>query len=122
MSNTFKENWLKTDEVCPSCGKVTKRFRGITKQNLKRLITPQWNINELLITFMIIMVLVLAFAYKNETKQCSEWISSMYEGDVDSCKFNCNYNCDMINNRVEAQNLTQRNEYNFTYRTRNFTE
>ena len=92
----IKENWLKTDELCPNCGFVTKRQKGLTKQNLKRLITPKFNWNEVLITFMLIMVVVLAFSYKNEIKQCQDWIAPMFAGSTDDCKFVCNNRCDLI--------------------------
>lgn len=95
MSN-IKENWLKVDEVCTHCGQVTKRQKGITKQSLKRLITPKFTMDELIITFMIIMVLVLAFAYNAETKSCREWIKPMYAKDLNNCKSVCNVRCELI--------------------------
>lgn len=78
--NVFRENWNKVDETCPTCNQVTKRQRGLTKQNLKRLITPRWDLNELMITFMIIMVLVLAYSYKVETQTCRDYVKE-YESN-----------------------------------------
>ena len=90
------EQWNKTDELCPNCGKVVKKARGITKQNLKRLFTPKMDMNEFLITFMLIMVIVLAFVYNSETKRCREWIDKMYGGSKEDCLNNCTLNCDKI--------------------------
>ena len=50
----FEENWLKEDKVCEKCGQVTERQKGLTKQNLKRLLSVKFDINELIITFIII--------------------------------------------------------------------
>jgi len=96
VRQTVKDNWNKTDELCSCCGAVTKRVRGITKQNLKRLLKPKFDVNELLITFVIIMVLVLAWAYNNETKQCRDWIKPMFSGDKENCIRTCNYQCELI--------------------------
>lgn len=109
--NVFKENWLKVDETCPACHQITKRQKGITKQNLKRLITPQFNMTEILITFMIIMVLALAFVYNYETKECRDWLKEMTSGD---CVGVCDYKCRMLeaNERKElnVSNLTIAND------------
>lgn len=92
--NKFQENWNKVDEVCPHCNQITKRQKGMTKQNLKRLITPQFNMNEILITFMLIMVIVLAYVYLNETKQSRDWIIDMTGEDKQQCFSNCNLRCE----------------------------
>ena len=94
--NVFKENWTKEDKVCPNCGQVTERVRGMTKQNLKRLFSIKWDVNELLLTFMIVMILVLAFAYSNETKMCREWISPMQKADYDGCMFLAESKCKVL--------------------------
>jgi len=107
----FKERWNSVDETCPQCGKVTKRARGLTKQNLKRLITPQWNMQEVIITFMLIMVLVLAYTYQSETKQCRDWINSMAGEDCESA---CRYNCQriVVVNQSSALSLPNASELN----------
>lgn len=89
----IKDNWEKVDEVCLSCGQVTKQAKGITRQNIKRLFSIKFNYTEFLITFMLIMILVLAWAYWNETKESRDWINSMYGTDKDTCLMNCNYKC-----------------------------
>lgn len=95
----FRENWNKVDEKCPNCGAVTKITRGITRQNLKRLVKPRWSLNELIITFLIIGSLLLAWAYNSETKACREWITPMINGTESSCKFICNSKCSMFHSK-----------------------
>lgn len=80
---TFKERWLLEDERCSQCNAITKRVRGITKQNIKRLLTPQFNTTELLITFILIMVIVMAFLYKSETQQCRDFIKNINITKID---------------------------------------
>jgi hypothetical protein len=75
--NIFKENWLKTDECCEKCGQVTKAQKGLTKQNLKRLFTIKFNMNELIFTVIIILVLVSAYAYREDTKTCREYVKQV---------------------------------------------
>jgi hypothetical protein len=94
--NVFKENWLKVDETCPGCGQITKRQRGMTKQNLMRMVKPKFDANEILITAMLVLVLLLALAYNSETKQCREWLTSMAGDSVEECKWNCNLKCDKL--------------------------
>lgn len=89
----IKENWEKVDEVCSSCGQVTKQAKGITRQNIKKLFSIKFTYTEFLITFMLIMILVLAYAYMNETKQSRDWIESMYSGSIEMCELNCNSKC-----------------------------
>jgi len=104
--NVFKENWLKVDETCPGCGQITKRQKGMTKQNLQRLIKPKFDFNEILITFMLIMVVVLALVYNSETKQCREWLTSMAGDSISDCKWNCNSKCDIMGgNRLLNETL-----------------
>lgn len=88
-----KENWEKVDEVCVTCGQVTKQQRGITRQNIKRLFSFKPTFTELLITLMLIMVLILAWSYFEETKTSRDWINSMFSGSEDNCKMNCNSKC-----------------------------
>lgn len=108
--SVFKENWLKVDKTCEKCGQVTERQKGLTKQNLKRLITPQWNMQEIIITFMLIMVILLAYVYISETKQCREWVASMFAGDKNECKVNCNLQCE----KIQPQNNSITNISNIT--------
>ena len=123
---SFKENWLKVDEVCVCCNQIIKKQRGITRQNLKRLIRPKFTLDEIIITFMLIMVIALAFVYQSETKQCRDWITPMFKGDLDNCKAVCNMRCEMTNairernalNYTRLENITNElNEFNGTQLT-----
>lgn len=107
---SIKENWLKEDEVCPYCGQVTKRVRGLTKQNLKRLLIPKWNATEITITIMLILVLLLAWAYNYETKACKEWLKPLAEGSYDDCVLICDSKCRMFH----ANDPINTNFTNFT--------
>ena len=93
---TFKERWLQEDKVCDNCGQVTEKVRGITRQNLKRLITPKLDLNELIFTFIMIMLVVLTFSYKSETQQCRDWIGPMFEGTTQDCLSVCDLRCTMV--------------------------
>jgi hypothetical protein len=99
----FKENWLRTDEVCSNCGAVTKRVRGITKQNVKRLFSFSFNLNEILIILMLIMVIGLAFVYKAETKQCREWLEPM-QGSYEMCVWISDQKCNQLHNSLTNEN------------------
>lgn len=105
MKHIFKENWEKVDEVCPSCGQVTKRQRGITRQNIKRLFSLKVTYTEFLITFMLIMILILAYAYLNETKTSRAWLNSMTGNDIDICNANCLYKCRLFYPNNSSSNL-----------------
>ena len=110
---SFKENWEKTDEVCPNFNQVTKRYRGLSRQNLIRLITPKFDINELVITFMIIMMIILAYAYKNETQICRDWVKPMFESDKEHCISVCDSKClvlDKTGQKEQEINVTNLNE------------
>ena len=85
----IKDNWEKVDEVCPHCNQVTKRQRGITKQNMKRLFSFKITSNEVVTTIMLILVILLAYAYKTETQQCRDWIRPMFETGGKSCDMIC---------------------------------
>lgn len=114
--SSIKENWNKVDEVCPHCNQVTKRAKGITKQNLKRLVTPKLNMNEFIITFIIILVLILAYSYKTETQVCRNWIEGMNKGSVEDCKAVCNYQCDASRGNIKSNvtNPIQNVTFNFS--------
>ena len=75
---TFKEKWNETDEVCPSCGQVTKINRGLTKQNMKKLFRKP-SIQDWIILAMIVLVLFGALAYQNEMQQYKEMIENPQE-------------------------------------------
>ena len=95
--NVFKENWLKEDKVCSCCGQVTEKQKGLTKQNIKRLFKIKFNMNEFIWTFVMIMIIVLAWSYKNETSICREWVKPMFESnDINDCKTVCDQKCGVL--------------------------
>lgn len=102
--NVFKENWLKTDKLCPTCSQIIEKQRGLTKQNVKRLFSFKLDANEIIFTALIILVIVLAYAYNHDTKQSREWINSMASGGIDSCKTNCNQHCELYAQIDRLQN------------------
>jgi len=79
-----KNKWLEEDKLCPSCGQVIERSRGITKQNMKRLFKPQWNATEMTINILLVGILLLAFLYNGETSQAREYVELMENGEF--CK------------------------------------
>ena len=83
---SFKDNWLKTDELCPHCGQVTKRVRGITKQNIKRLFTMRFTLDEAIYSFVILMVIVIGFLYMSETQACRQAFHDLATNPVETCR------------------------------------
>jgi len=59
---TFKEQWEETDEICASCNKVCKPAEGLNKQNIKRLLSFQTDIQSLTILFLLIMCGLFGFS------------------------------------------------------------
>jgi len=104
----FKEKWNSKDETCPSCGQVTRISKGLTKQNLMRLIGLKIKMSDFLTLLMLVLVFFLAYAYYNETKTCRDFLSNMgancaaYEG-----AHNLSYNPFLIG--VNSTNLTINN-------------
>jgi len=112
-----KSKWLETDKTCPHCGQVTERARGITRQNLKRLIVPKWDMNEFTITLLLIMIIVLALIYKVETDTCRNWLEPMIKDNGANCMNICGEKCSLIKDigagAPPITNLTI-NEFNLT--------
>jgi hypothetical protein len=94
--NLFKENWLKEDERCPHCNQVTKKARGITKQNIRSLLIPKWNMTEITITLLLLVIIILALTYRGETQQCKDWLKPMMNGTIANCKAVCSERCDFL--------------------------
>ena len=119
--NKLKENWLKEDEHCATCGATTRRVRGLTKQNLTRLIKPTWSTNELTITFLLIFFIIIALLYKAETKDAREWISNMTRSATkEECKFGCAMQCSKICSQMYELNLSTEG-LNLTLSTLNYS-
>jgi hypothetical protein len=96
--NIFKENWLKIDKTCSQCGQVTEKQKGLTKQNVKKLFTIKFDMNEIIMTLIIILVLISAYAYKVDTQICRDYVKE-----------------------AEAQFIPTTNAPNYTYPAFNFT-
>jgi len=110
MVNKIKENWLLEDKRCPCCNQVTERVRGITKQNLRSLLIPKWDMTEVTITLLLITLIILSFAYKNETQVCRDWITPLYEDNGANCLTVCDNKCTYIK---EVTLGGSNNEFNF---------
>jgi len=78
--------WNQEDEKCPQCNQITKKVRGITKQNLKRLVTPRWTINDVTILFLLFMFIIIAMLYKSETQECRNWLANLKENPYETCR------------------------------------
>lgn len=91
VGERFKDKWNSEDETCKRCGQVTKISRGLTKQNVKRLIGLKIKMSDFLVLVMLCLVLFLAYAYFQETKTCREFLN------------NIDYNC-MV--RLKSYNQT----------------
>jgi len=75
---SVKDNWLKVDKTCPQCGQVTEKAKGITKQSMKKLFS--FNLKkDWLSTLIIIGVILLAYAYKQDTAACKDFMSHRTE-------------------------------------------
>lgn len=72
---SFKQKWNSIDKTCPSCGQVTKKNIGLTKQNLKKLFKKP-TIQEWLIFLIIILMIFAALSYKAEVGQCKYFIEN----------------------------------------------
>jgi hypothetical protein len=106
----FKENWLKEDEKCVACGQVTKRVRGITKQNIRSLLIPKFNMTEFTITLLLIVIILLGLMYRGETQQSRDWLKPMTNGSIAQCKEVCSERCD----KLPIQMQTEREIPNFS--------
>ena len=73
--------WDAKDEICPYCGQVTKKAKGINKQNLKKLCFSKPSIQDIVIFIMLVLCLTLTWAYYNETSQYKK----MYENPEEFC-------------------------------------
>jgi 4-hydroxy-3-methylbut-2-enyl diphosphate reductase IspH len=110
----MNKNWNAVDETCPTCQQVTKRVRGITKQNLKRLIKPKWDSTEIVFTIILLMLFLISFLYKSETQQCRDWLEPMYAAkNRAGCEYVCDSRCSLIN--FTNQELNQTNLSNFSF-------
>lgn len=99
------KNWLKVDETCPTCNQVTKQVRGLTKQNIRKLLIPKWDMTEVIITLLFITLIALSFAYKNETEICRDWVAPMMDNNGEQCIAVCEQKCSQIQSAVGGSNI-----------------
>jgi len=78
MSKKITKNWEEVDERCPTCNQITKRVRGITKQNINNLFRMP-TLNETIILVMMLGCLILAWAYNKDTSVMRELINDPSE-------------------------------------------
>lgn len=64
-SMKFKEQWQQVDKTCPTCGQVTIPAKGLTKQNIRRLISPKAIFEPQNLTITILMIIALFLAAQN---------------------------------------------------------
>ena len=93
VKEKFKAKWNQQDETCSSCGQVTRISKGLTKQNVKRLIGLKIKASDLLVLFMLIMMLFIAWAYYRDMQVSRDFMN------------NIDYNC-MIWEKSHITNLS----------------
>ena len=107
--------WDETDTLC-ECGAIKTKVRGITRQNMKKLITPKWDTTEILLTLIIGMVIVISLLYNSETKTCREFLNGIADSaNITSCESVCTDKCEMIKGtsvKYNASLLERMNELN----------
>jgi hypothetical protein len=84
---TFKEDWLKEDERCIHCGNVTKQAKGLNRQNVRKLFRIP-SFNDLLMLFIIIMLLVVSWAYNRDVALCRSYIKNQQGKQLNPTVFN----------------------------------
>jgi hypothetical protein len=71
--------WNDVDERCPTCNQVTKKAKGLNRQNLRRLLKPlPQTESEWTILICMILIILVMFVYKEDTKTCREY-AEQYE-------------------------------------------
>jgi len=72
VRKTFKEKWNEVDETCPHCKSITKINRGLTKQNLNKLVFGKPTVEDWMLSAIIALILFSAWAYYDDTKLCKD--------------------------------------------------
>ena len=77
---------------CPGCGKETTKaeMKAYKRKNFMKF---KMDTNEIIFIIMIVMLVLLAVAYKADTKASREWMSNMTSGDERACVGNCTMEC-----------------------------
>lgn len=71
-----KEEVRKHIRDCPICKRPMEVQTGVNKVNIKKLFRAP-NLDDLITLFIIIMVIISAYAYKLDTKTCRETLSNI---------------------------------------------
>ena len=98
---SFKEKWLEEDIRCPHCNNVTKQAKGLNKQNIKRLFRMP-SFNDFLMLFIIIMLLVMSWAYNRDISLCRSYIKKQQQGQIDLNIFD-SQNASNINTTIKYE-------------------
>ncbi len=77
-NKSFKTKWGEVDVICPKCNQVTKRNRGLTRQNVKNLFKKP-TMQDLMILAMVMLALFGAWAYNMENAKYQEMIRDPQE-------------------------------------------
>ena len=78
--STIKENWLKTDIKCESCGAIKIRAKGITRENMQRLFSFNYkNVNEWIWIVVILGLCFTAWAYKADRAAYADFMEHRVE-------------------------------------------
>jgi len=76
----FRRKWNETDKYCEcrECHNthLLKPAIGLNRQNVKRLFSIQMKASDFLTLFIIIMVLIGAWAYSRDTALCRQMIKN----------------------------------------------
>ena len=71
--------WGDKDKKCPYCNQITEVARGANKQNLRRLLFSKPTMQEWMVLFTIVMVLLVAWRYNVEVDACHELVDNPQE-------------------------------------------
>ena len=77
--------WDLEDKRCGACGQVVEKQRGMTRQNLKRLVKPKFDTNEVIITLLLVMFVVMGYLYMAETSKAREFAKAMSDNPKEFC-------------------------------------
>ena len=70
---------------CPTCGQQTEREKGFTNENIKRLLSWKMSLNDFIFLFIIVMVIVSYFGYKQAVAECEGWQKDIMENPHKFC-------------------------------------
>jgi len=116
IKERLKENWNKKDEVCPTCGKVMKERKGLTKQNLMKFFRKPTS-QDWLLFIIIVLVILGGYAYsieveqykeiiKNPAELCQVYYSGILYGNFGDSLINKSQDLNSIFNDFQTHNIT----------------